>query len=105
MQDRDLVGYGSRPPDANWPQNARIAVQFVINYEEGGEKSVIYGDKEAESFLLEQPTAPLVGMRNLSAESQYEYGSRAGFWRLYRMFTERRLPVTVFGVALALAQN
>ncbi|HWK71619.1 MAG TPA: allantoinase PuuE [Burkholderiaceae bacterium] len=105
MQQRDLVGYGRRPPHAQWPNGAKLAVQFVINFEEGGEKSPLYGDSESESFLLEQPTAPFTAQRNLSAESQYEYGSRAGFWRLHRLFTERRIPVTVFGVATALAQN
>lgn len=105
MAARDLIGYGRHTPNPNWPDNARLALQFVINYEEGGEKSPLYGDAESESLLLEQPTAPFTGMRNLSAESQYEYGSRAGFWRLYRMFTERSLPVTVFAVARALEQN
>jgi peptidoglycan/xylan/chitin deacetylase (PgdA/CDA1 family) len=105
MEERDLVGYGRTPPDPRWPDGAQLAVQIVVNYEEGGEKSVLYGDAESESFLLEQPTLPMKGMRNLSAESQYEYGSRAGFWRLFRLLTGRGLPVTVFGVATALAQN
>lgn len=105
MEGRDLVGYGKFPPNPNWPNGARLALQFVLNYEEGGEKSVLYGDSESESFLLEQPTAPFGGARNFGAESQYEYGSRAGFWRLHRLFTERQLPLTVFGVAQALDQN
>ncbi|MET4808307.1 allantoinase PuuE [Limibacillus sp. MBR-115] len=105
MKTRDLVGYGRTPPDPRWPEGARLAVQIVVNYEEGGEKSVLYGDAESESFLLEQPTLALKGIRNLSAESQYEYGSRAGFWRLFKLLTGRQVPVTVFGVATALAQN
>lgn len=105
MNERDLVGYAGRPPHAGWPNAARVAVQFVLNYEEGGEKSPLYGDSESESFLLEQPTLAYPGERNLSAESQYEYGSRAGFWRLHQMFTERGVPVTVFGVTTALSQN
>src|SRR5699024_1118329 len=105
MITRDLIGYGQPPPNPRWPNGARLALQFVLNYEEGGEKSIIYGDAESESFLLEQPTSPLVGMQNLSAESQYEYGSRAGFWRLHRLFTERDFSITVFGVARALEQN
>lgn len=101
---RDLVGYGRQPPNPLWPGEARVAVQIVLNYEEGGEKSPLYGDPESESFLLEQPTSAYP-VRNLNAESQYEYGSRAGFWRLYRLLTERKLPVTVFGVTNAMAQN
>lgn len=105
MNERDLIGYGRTPPNPNWPGQAQVAVQIVLNYEEGGEKSPLYGDGESESFLLEQPTAPIIGMRNLSAESQYEYGSRVGFWRLYRMLTARNIPVTVFGVTQALMQH
>ncbi len=101
---RDLVGYGGQPPNPLWPNGARVAVQIVLNYEEGGEKSPLYGDSESESFLLEQPTSAYP-VRNLNAESQYEYGSRSGFWRLYRLLTERKLPVTVFGVASAMARN
>lgn len=104
QNSRDLVGYGRQPPHPRWPNEARIAVQIVLNYEEGGEKSPLYGDPESESFLLEQPTSAYP-VRNLNAESQYEYGSRAGFWRLYRLLTERKLPVTVFGVTNAMAQN
>lgn len=105
MTERDLIGYGRRPPNPKWPGDAKVAVQIVLNYEEGGEKSPLYGDKESESFLLEQPTAPIVGMRNLSAESQFEYGSRVGFWRLYRILTSRKIAVTVFGVTQAMALN
>ena len=103
---RDMRGYGQQPPAADWPQGACIAVQFVINYEEGGENCVLHGDAESEVFLSEIiGAAPVVGQRNMNMESIYEYGSRAGFWRLHRMFTERDLPVTVFGVAMALQRN
>jgi len=103
---RDMCGYGQRPPQAGWPDGARIAVQFVINYEEGGENCVLHGDAESESFLSEIiGAAPIEGQRHMNMESIYEYGSRAGFWRLHRMFTERDLPVTVFAVAMALERN
>ena len=102
---RDLIGYGRETPDPRWPGGARVAVQFVLNYEEGGERSVLLGDDSSEAFLTEEPTAPLPGLRNLNVESQYEYGSRAGFWRLHRAFTRRRIPVTVYGVAEALRRN
>ncbi|MBK3804011.1 allantoinase PuuE [Azospirillum brasilense] len=103
---RDLIGYGSRPPHPYWPGGARVAVQFVINYEEGGENCVLHGDAASEAFLSEIVGAqPIVGMRHMNMESIYEYGSRAGFWRLHRMFTQRSLPVTVYGVAMALERN
>jgi len=103
---RNLSGYGPRPPDADWPGGARMAVQFVINYEEGAESCVLHGDPAAEAFLSEIVGAtPIAGMRHMNMESLYEYGSRAGFWRLHRIFTERDVPVTVFGVAMALARN
>jgi len=103
---RDMVGYGPTPPDPRWPGGARIAVQFVINYEEGGENCILHGDPASEAFLSEIiGAAPLAGVRNMNMESIYEYGSRAGFWRLHRAFTSRDLPVTVFGVAMALARN
>ena len=103
---RDLVGYGAQPPAATWPGGARIAVQFVINYEEGGEASVLHGDPASEAFLSEVVGAqPLPGVRNMNMESMYEYGSRAGFWRLHRLFTAREVPVTVYGVAMALERN
>lgn len=103
---RDLVGYGATPPDARWPGGARIAVQFVVNYEEGAERSVAHGDAGSEAFLSEMVGAQSQpGARAMAMESLYEYGSRAGFWRLYRLFTSRRVPVTVFGVAQALAAN
>ena len=103
---RDLCGYGEQPPNAAWPDNARIAVQFVINYEEGAENCVLHGDLASEAFLSEIVGAqPIDNQRHMNMESLYEYGARAGFWRLHRMFTGRRLPVTVFGVAMALERN
>lgn len=103
---RDLIGYGQYPPEGRWQDNARVAVQFVINYEEGGENCVLYGDSHSESFLSEIVNAtPFKDIRHMNKESLYEYGSRAGFWRLYRLFTQRQIPVTVFGVAMALARN
>jgi putative urate catabolism protein len=103
---RDMRGYGANPPDANWPDGARTAVQFVINYEEGGENCVLHGDSASEAFLSEIVGAqPIEGERNMNMESIYEYGSRAGFWRLHRMFTANKTPVTVFGVAMALERN
>lgn len=103
---RDLIGYGKNPPDPAWPGGARVAVQFVVNYEEGGENSILHGDAASEAFLSESIGAlPVQGARNMNMESMYEYGSRAGFWRLWRLFTERNLPVTVFGVSMALARN
>ena len=103
---RDLIGYGATPPRVKWPGAARIAIQFVINYEEGAENCVLHGDSASESFLSEIVGAqPLQGVRHMNMESIYEYGSRAGFWRLHRIFTERGLPVTVFGVAMALQRN
>jgi allantoinase len=103
---RDLVGYGRRVPQADWPGGARIAVQFVLNYEEGAENSVLDGDAASETFLSEIVGAqPFVGSRHMSMESLYEYGSRAGVWRLLALFRERRLPLTVFAVAMALERN
>ena len=103
---RDMRGYGAEPPIANWPGGARIAVQFVINYEEGGENCVLHGDAASEAFLSEiVGAAAIEGQRHMNMESIYEYGSRAGFWRLHRMFSERNLPATVFGVAMALQRN
>ncbi|WP_386340444.1 allantoinase PuuE [Xanthomonas citri pv. citri] len=103
---RDLLGYGATPPAAQWPGGARIAVQFVINYEEGAENCVLNGDAGSEAFLSEMVGAQAhAGARAMAMESLYEYGSRAGFWRLHRLFTARNVPVTVFGVAQALASN
>jgi allantoinase len=103
---RDLVGYGRRPPHADWPGGARIALQFVLNYEEGAESSVLHGDPASETFLSEIVGAmPYARARHMSMESLYEYGSRAGVWRILRLFRERRLPLTVFAVAMALERN
>jgi putative urate catabolism protein len=103
---RDLVGYGRNPPDPRWPGGARLAVQFVINYEEGGENCILHGDPASEAFLSEIVGAqPLPGVRHMNMESIYEYGSRAGFWRLWRLFAARALPVTVYAVAMALARH
>lgn len=102
---RDLAGYGRTPPDPKWPGGKKLAVQFVINYEEGGEHSILHGDRHSEAFLTEEPTLAFTNIRNVNVESQYEYGSRVGWWRLYRLFTERKLPVTVFGIATSLQKN
>ena len=101
---RDLKGYGRRPPHADWPGGARIAVQFVLNYEEGGENSVLHGDAGSEQFLSELFAPPAYPDRHLSIEGVYEYGSRVGVWRLLREFEKRGLPLTVFGVGMALAR-
>lgn len=103
---RDLRGYGRNPPDPRWPGGAHVAVQFVINYEEGGENCILHGDPASEAFLSEIVGAqPLSGVRHMNMESIYEYGARVGFWRLHRLFTERSLPVTVFAVTMALDRN
>lgn len=102
---RDLVGYGRTPPHAQWPGQARIAVQFVLNYEEGGENSVLHGDAGSEQFLSEMANPPSYPERHLSMEGIYEYGSRAGVWRLLREFEKRQLPLTVFGVSMALQRH
>lgn len=103
---RDLVGYAGQPPHAQWPSNARIAVQFVINYEEGAENNILHGDAASEAFLSEMVgTDAREGVRHMSMEWLYEYGSRAGFWRLLRLFTERDLTATVFAVGMALERN
>jgi chitin deacetylase len=103
---RDLVGYGRTPPHPRWPGEARVAVQFVINYEEGGENAILHGDAASEAFLSEiVGAAPWPGQRHMNMESIYEFGSRAGFWRLHRLFTERKMPVTVFAIATAMARN
>ncbi len=102
---RDLIGYGRHPPRADWPGNARIAVQFVVNYEEGGENCVLHGDAGSEQFLSEIIGAQAYPARHLSMESIYEYGSRVGAWRILREFERRGLPLTVFGVAMAMQRN
>lgn len=102
---RDLTGYGAEPPDPRWPGGARLAVQFVLNYEEGAENSVLHGDSGSETFLSEIIGAQAYPDRHMSMESLYEYGSRAGFWRLHRLFKGFGMPVTVYGVAMALERN
>jgi putative urate catabolism protein len=103
---RDLVGYGAKPPKPKWPGGARLALQFVLNYEEGGENSILHGDKASEAFLSEIVAAkPLAGVRHMSMESLYEYGSRVGVWRLLALFARHELPLTVFGVAMAMERN
>jgi putative urate catabolism protein len=102
---RDMIGYGPKPPHAQWPNQARVALQFVLNYEEGGENSVLHGDAGSETFLSEIIGAASFSNRHMSMESLYEYGSRAGLWRLLRMFEERKLPLTVFGVSMALKRH
>ena len=102
---RDMVGYGPNPPHPQWPGGANIAVQFVLNYEEGAENSVLHGDQASETFLSEIVGAQPFPNRHMSMESLYEYGSRAGVWRVLRVFGRRELPLTIFGVAMALARN
>jgi allantoinase len=102
---RDLQGYGRNPPHAQWPGGARIAVQFVLNYEEGAENCILHGDVASETFLSEIVGAKAFAARHMSMESLYEYGSRAGVWRLLRLFRERGMALTVFGVGMALARN
>ena len=102
---RDLIGHGRSPPHARWPNQARIAVQFVLNYEEGGENSVLHGDAGSEQFLSEMFAPAAFAARHMSMESIYEYGSRSGVWRILREFEARRLPLTVFGVSMALQRH
>src|SRR5690606_11993587 len=103
---RDLIGYGRTPPDPRWPGGARLALQFVINYEEGGENNILHGDSASEAFLSDVLGAqPWPGQRHMNIESMFEYGARAGFWRLWRLFVERDVKVTVYGVATALERN
>ena len=103
---RDLVGYGEKKPHANWPDDARIALQFVINYEEGGENCILHGDKASEAFLSEMiGTDARKGVRHMSMESLYEYGSRVGVWRLFNLFNDYEIPITIFAIAMALQRN
>ncbi|PMJ99523.1 allantoinase PuuE [Vibrio sp. 10N.261.55.A7] len=103
---RDLIGYGQNPPHPHWPNNAKVAISFVLNYEEGGERCVLHGDGESEAFLSEIPSAqPIKGERHMSMESIYEYGSRAGVWRVLRLFDEYQIPLTVFAVAMAIERH
>ena len=102
---RDLIGYGSKDQKIKWPNNARIAVQIVLNYEEGAENCVLNGDNNSEIFLSEIIGAQPIKGRHINMESLYEYGSRAGFWRLHKLFQEKKIPITVFGVGMALEKN
>ena len=102
---RDLIGYGAQPPHARWPGGARVALQFVLNYEEGGENSVLHGDAASEQFLSEIVGAAAYPARHMSMEGIYEYGSRAGVWRILREFEQRKLPLTIFGVSMALQRH
>jgi allantoinase len=102
---RDMIGYGSKDKKIRWPNNARIAVQIVLNYEEGAENCVLNGDKNSEVFLSEIIGAQPIKGRHINMESLYEYGSRRGFWRLHKIFKEKKIPVTIFGVGMALAKN
>ncbi|MBL6602932.1 MAG: polysaccharide deacetylase family protein, partial [Alphaproteobacteria bacterium] len=103
---RDMIGYGPTPPSVTWPDQAKIAVQFVLNYEEGGENNLLHGDAASEAFLSEIVGAqPWPNQRHWNMESIYEYGARAGFWRLHDLFTSVEIPLTVYGVATALARN
>ena len=102
---RDLIGYGRNPPHARWPNGARIALQFVLNYEEGGENNVLHGDAASETFLSELIVAQAYEARHMTMESMYEYGSRAGAWRILREFERRGLPITLFAVSMALKRN
>jgi allantoinase len=103
---RDLAGYGAKPPHARWPRGARIALQFVLNYEEGGENSILHGDKASEAFLSEIVGAqPVEGARHMSMESLYEYGARVGVWRILDLFKRYDVPLTVYGVAMAMERN
>ena len=103
---RDLVGYGNNPPNANWPGGARVALQFVINYEEGAENCILHGDEASEAFLSEIIGADArKNIRHMSMESFYEYGSRVGVWRVFNLFQSRGIPVTIFAVAMAMERN
>lgn len=102
---RDLVGYGEQPPVISWPNGAKVALSFVLNYEEGGEHSVEWGDEKSETFITEVASEPIYGGRNVNTESLYDYGSRAGVWRILRLFDEYQMPLTVFAVGQALAAN
>ena len=103
---RNMIGYGPTPPDPRWPNGARLALSFVLNYEEGGERNILHGDATSEAFLSEVPAAqPLDGVRHINMESCYEYGSRAGVWRILRLFESQKIPLTIYAVAMALARH
>ena len=102
---RNMIGYGSKEPKVVWPNNAKLALQIVLNYEEGGENNILHGDKHSETFLSEIIGAQAYKNRHINMESMYEYGSRRGFWRLHKLFQEKKIPITIFGVAMALERN
>ena len=102
---RDMIGYGSKEPRVTWPNNAKLALQIVLNYEEGAENNILHGDKSSETFLSEIIGAKAIKGRHINMESMYEYGSRRGFWRIHKLFQEKKIPVTIFGVAMALERN
>ena len=102
---RDMIGYGSKEPRVVWPNNAKLALQIVLNYEEGGDSNILHGDKHSETFLSEIVGAQAFKNRHINMESMYEYGSRRGFWRLHKLFEEKKIPITIFGVAMALERN
>jgi len=102
---RDMIGYGSKEPKVVWPNNAKLALQIVLNYEEGSENNILHGDKHSETFLSEIIGAQAFKDRHINMESMYEYGSRRGFWRLHKLFQEKKIPITIFGVAMALERN
>jgi len=102
---RDMIGYGSKEPKVVWPNNAKLALQIVLNYEEGGENNILHGDKHSETFLSEIIGAKAIKDRHINMESMYEYGSRRGFWRLHKLFQEKKIPITIFGVGMALERN
>jgi peptidoglycan/xylan/chitin deacetylase (PgdA/CDA1 family) len=105
QNNRDLIGYGPNPPNAQWPNNANIAVQFVVNYEEGAERTTLNGDEHSETFLIETQSTPIIGSRDINSETQYEYGSRAGFWRIMDLLKRKNVRCTIFAVAQALEMN
>ena len=102
---RNMVGYGSKDPKIIWPNKAKLALQIVLNYEEGAENNILHGDKYSETFLSEIIGATPIKGRHINMESFYEYGSRRGFWRLHKIFQEKKIPITIFGVAMALERN
>ena len=102
---RNMIGYGSKEPKVVWPNNAKLALQIVLNYEEGAENNVLHGDKHSETFLSEIIGAQAIKNRHINMESMYEYGSKRGFWRLHKLFQEKKIPITIFGVAMALERN
>ena len=102
---RNMIGYGSKTPSIKWPNNAKLALQIVLNYEEGSENCVLHGDKYSETFLSEIIGAQPIKGRHINMESFYEYGSKRGFWRIHELFQEKKIPVTIFGVGMALERN